>query len=203
MKERFWPAVAGAFAMHSLAISALAFGLIHTNSSRSQSVQDNFCVEMVFHQEDQAAPLEADGAEQSTDALQEAHKASEDEAPVATAISAKRSSTKSTHKRSPKGNQASPSLVSPTVGSSSGATSPFPLFNPPPPYPREARLRKIEGVVMVRVSLSEEGAVADAKPLSPRVDPILEGAALKAIRQWKFKPGITTLEVPIEFKLET
>jgi len=202
MKERFWPAVAGAFVMHSLAISALAIGLIHTNSVKSQNSTDSFCVEMVFHQANQAAPLEALGAEQSTDTIQEVTKTSEEEAPVGTTISVKRSSTKSTHKRSPKGNQVSSSLVSPTVGSASGSTTPFPLFNPPPLYPREARLRKIEGVVMVRVSLSDDGIVADARLLPPRVDPILEGAALKAIRQWKFKPGITTLEVPIEFKLD-
>ena len=78
MKERLWPAVAGAFVMHSLAISALAFGLIATNSSRSHNLQDNFCVEMVFHQEGQTASLEAHGAEQSTDTLQAVYKASED-----------------------------------------------------------------------------------------------------------------------------
>ena len=62
MKECFWPAVAGAFVMHSLAISALAFSLIHASSSRSQNVQNNFCVEVMFHQEMQAAPLQVHGA---------------------------------------------------------------------------------------------------------------------------------------------
>jgi len=145
--------------------------------------------------------------QQSTDTTQEAYKTSEDEVSESAAISVKRSATKFIGKRSQKENQASTFLVSSTVGSPSGATNPFPLYNPPPLYPREARLRKIQGVVMVRVFLSQEGAVADARPLPPRVDPLLEGAALKAVRQWKFspgkfKPGVNTLEVPIEFKLE-
>jgi protein TonB len=92
----------------------------------------------------------------------------------------------------------SPVMSMPTT---SGANTSQPLFNPPPIYPREARRRKIQGIVMVRASLSEEGAVASAVTLAPRMDPMLEDAALRAIHQWRFKPGIRTVEVPIEFKL--
>jgi protein TonB len=76
-----------------------------------------------------------------------------------------------------------------------------PLYNPPPVYPREARRKKVQGVVLVYLSVTPDGAVNQAITLPPRQDPLLEQAALKAVRQWKFHPGARALEVPIEFKL--
>jgi TonB family protein len=78
-----------------------------------------------------------------------------------------------------------------------------PIFNPPPLYPNEAKRRGIQGVVLVRLTLTQTGIVDKATALLPRADTLLEDAALTAVHTWRFKPGIKTLEVPIEFKLES
>ena len=81
------------------------------------------------------------------------------------------------------------------------ASQAIPLFNPPPSYPPEARRKKIQGVVLIHILLNSSGGVERAVPLAPRADPVLEEAALKAVRHWRFSSGNIALEVPIEFSL--
>jgi|GEM_PF-1802822 len=76
------------------------------------------------------------------------------------------------------------------------------LSKPSPVYPLEARRKGIQGVVYVRLFVTQIGTVEKATALSPHIDPLLEEAALKAVRLWRFKPGVMTLDMPIEFKLE-
>ena len=209
MKECLWPAGAAAFVMHSLVLSALALGMIPSEGSRPQSLKGNFYVEMVFDDEAQNNPLSHAIPDESrerskamiTQVTCQKPKKFENTSPVNHEKSLKTPLRKSMAKGGQEGNQTPVSLSAPTLGSSSETMGASLLFNPPPVYPREARRKKSQGVVMVRVSLSKEGAVAKAITLPPRIDPILEDAALNAIRQWRFKPGMRTLEVPIEFRL--
>lgn len=57
-----------------------------------------------------------------------------------------------------------------------------------PIYPPDAMAARIQGVVVVEVSLDTEGRVRDARVL--RSIPELDEAALTAVRQWEFTPSI-------------
>jgi TonB family protein len=71
-----------------------------------------------------------------------------------------------------------------------------------PVYPMEARRRGIEGTVTVRVRIDRHGDVVSAEAVTSR--PFIGGAALDAVRHWRFVPLIvagraTESEVTIEF----
>jgi len=55
-----------------------------------------------------------------------------------------------------------------------------------PEYPAEARDRSVEGVVLIAVVVGTDGNVAEATVLSGH--PLLNDAALDAVKQWKFQP---------------
>lgn len=81
--------------------------------------------------------------------------------------------------------------------------------NPTPPYPDEARRMKQEGVVLVRVSVSESGAVENAELAKSSGVEALDAAAVKAVRRWEFEPArrgktsvASTVTVPVRFRLE-
>ena len=60
------------------------------------------------------------------------------------------------------------------------------IFDVKPVYPPEARDAGIQGVVIVQTSIGIDGTVVDAKVL--RSIPMLDEAALDAVRQWRFEP---------------
>ncbi len=82
------------------------------------------------------------------------------------------------------------------------------LSNPPPRYPHRARQQGQEGRVIIRVSVSADG---NAKSVTVRESsgyPLLDDAAAKAIRRWRFVPasfaGVSmagTVDVPVTFRL--
>jgi TonB family protein len=55
-----------------------------------------------------------------------------------------------------------------------------------PEYPPIAKVAGAEGVVNIRVTVSEEGRVVEAEVIDGH--PLLRDAALQAARQWEFKP---------------
>lgn len=57
-----------------------------------------------------------------------------------------------------------------------------------PQYPKEAQAAGIQGVVIAEVVVSDVGVVTDARVV--RSIPMLDEAALKAVRQWRFEPSI-------------
>lgn len=57
-----------------------------------------------------------------------------------------------------------------------------------PQYPEQAQAAGIEGVVLVEILIDETGQVADARVL--RSIPLLDEAALQAVRQWRFEPTV-------------
>jgi periplasmic protein TonB len=82
------------------------------------------------------------------------------------------------------------------------------LDNPPPPYPRMARSRGEQGLVVVAVAVG-----ADGRPLHCTLHrssgfPALDDAALRTIRTWRFVPArrgeqtvAETVLVPMPFRL--
>lgn len=75
-----------------------------------------------------------------------------------------------------------------------------------PQYPRKAARNRIQGTVVVRFEVDEEGKVKKAR-ISRGIEDLNE-AALDAVRAWKFRPAIkagrpvqVTLEAPVSFEL--
>ena len=86
-----------------------------------------------------------------------------------------------------------------------------PLYqeNPPPPYPPMARRRGYEGTVLLVVLVEKQGTVKDLRVLRTSGYPVLDQAALDAVRKWRFEPGRKGEEpvemwvnIPVRFQLE-
>ena len=75
-----------------------------------------------------------------------------------------------------------------------------------PIYPPEAAVKRVEGTVLVEALVDSSGQVANARVL--RSIPLLDAAALAAVRQWRFAPALhhgvpvsTIIHAPIEFHI--
>lgn len=78
----------------------------------------------------------------------------------------------------------------------------------PPPYPRAARRRGQEGVVLVRARVDESGDVEQIRIMRSSGVAVLDEAAQQAVRGWEFEPyrrnGRTMtawVELPVVFDL--
>jgi periplasmic protein TonB len=58
-----------------------------------------------------------------------------------------------------------------------------------PPYPEVARRSKLEGVVVLEAVITKTGTVEEVKVLRA-LHPVLDQAALNAVKQWKYKPAV-------------
>jgi protein TonB len=68
-------------------------------------------------------------------------------------------------------------------------TPPLPLeANTPPEYPDEARARGLEGVVILKLGVSETGKVVSIQVMKGD-EPFLS-AALAVVKKWKFSPAL-------------
>jgi TonB family protein len=74
---------------------------------------------------------------------------------------------------------------------------------PPPVYPAAAVVRGEQGVVVVRFVVDETGRVVQAGAATPCPWPLLNDAAVAAVRDtWRFGAGpVRTYEVPLRFEL--
>lgn len=76
-----------------------------------------------------------------------------------------------------------------------------------PSFPKEAQAVDLSGVVIVELFLDETGAVTDARLTRPI--PMLDDAAMEAVKQWRFQPTIidgravpTRMTVTVNFTLQ-
>ena len=84
---------------------------------------------------------------------------------------------------------------------------PVPLTQTEPVYPPSLVKKNIQGVVVVQFIISTDGNVYDAAVVRAP-DKLLGEAAVQAVLQWKFRPGMVNgqpvnslVEVPITFSL--
>ncbi|WP_456386925.1 TonB family protein [Desulfolithobacter sp.] len=86
-----------------------------------------------------------------------------------------------------------------------------PLYkvNPPPEYPRLARRRGLEGTVLLEVLVDRDGRVRTIRVHTSSGHSILDRAALKSVRTWRFNPGTIDgqpsdmlVQVPVRFQLK-
>lgn len=82
---------------------------------------------------------------------------------------------------------AAPARAPRAVTLTEGMTPPTPLTQPMPSYPAELKARGVEGVVVVRYKIDEQGNVAGGKVVS---GPATFGPAIATVmRQWRFNPA--------------
>jgi protein TonB len=86
---------------------------------------------------------------------------------------------------------------------------PRPLVKVPPFYPLSARAKGIEGKVELVFVVQTDGSVSDIEATDSFPGKIFVQAALRAVRQWRFKPGTkdgqpvaTRVRLPLRFQLE-
>lgn len=86
-----------------------------------------------------------------------------------------------------------------------------PLYhkNPHPQYPRRARRKGYEGIVILEVLVNENGKVEDLKVFKSSGYKILDKSALSAVQKWLFEAGTRNgkstqmwVRVPIRFRLD-
>jgi len=96
----------------------------------------------------------------------------------------------------------SPGAKSRSVKIGAGTASGLLVKKVPPSYPLAAKLVRLEGTVVVRAVIEKTGDVAEVYALSG--PPILESAAVDAVKQWQYRPYLqngqpvdveTTIEV--------
>jgi len=89
-----------------------------------------------------------------------------------------------------------PQPKTPVRPTSSGIKPPSRLAYVAPVYPVLARSTQVEGVVIIDATIDEQGQVVDARVL--RSIPLLDEAAVSAVRRWKFSPTLLNgVPVPI------
>lgn len=78
---------------------------------------------------------------------------------------------------------------------------PLPGQNPSPDYPEAARSRGVEGEVIVRIEVAGDGTVHACTVLVSSGSVLLDDAARRAARRWRFANGPGVVEQPFRFAL--
>jgi protein TonB len=89
------------------------------------------------------------------------------------------------------------------------AHPPVLLTQAKPEYPRAARFDRIEGRVVLRAVIGVDGRIEEDEVSVLHSIPALDGAAIAALRAWRFSPGSdaagnavrVVIEIPFEFSL--
>ena len=101
-------------------------------------------------------------------------------------------------------------LALPAHAENAGLDSrPVPVKTPPPDYPVSLRREGVEGTVAIKVTIDEDGNVAECV-VSKSSNAEFEKPALAAVRTWKFKPATkdgaavkAAIIIPIRFSAES
>jgi TonB family protein len=82
------------------------------------------------------------------------------------------------------------------------------VYQAKPEYPDDAKSRGVEGDVVLLAVISKEGAVLSLTSVASP-DPQLSGAAMKAVKQWRYQPSLlngepveTATAITVNFQLE-
>jgi len=76
----------------------------------------------------------------------------------------------------------------PQTGAAEEVAEPSPLRKVDPKYPPTAMAEHIEGEVILYAVIRRDGSV-DSIQLVKGIDPQLDGNAMRALAQWKFRPA--------------
>ena len=70
-----------------------------------------------------------------------------------------------------------------------GIRAPAKVVDVQPVYPPEAQEARVQGVVILEVTLTRTGAVSDVEVMRS-AGPALDEAAMAAVRQWRYEPTL-------------
>jgi periplasmic protein TonB len=70
-----------------------------------------------------------------------------------------------------------------------GVTSPVLVKEVKPTYPEAVKSRRVQGVVELSAVVLPDGTIGDDIKVARSLDEDLDKEAVKAIRQWTFRPG--------------
>jgi len=83
------------------------------------------------------------------------------------------------------------------------------VYNPPPEYPSVARRKRIEGSVLVEVTILADGTCGGVRVLEDAEHDSFGKAALESVKRWKFQPATrggkpveSTQKIRFTFKLQ-
>ncbi len=100
--------------------------------------------------------------------------------------------------------------ATPEAGGIASGALPRYLETPAPVYPREARLRGYEGLVLCSVEVLANGRVGQVRIKTSSGFDCLDRSARRAVRSWRFDParsGVAsramTVDIPIRFSLQS
>lgn len=100
-----------------------------------------------------------------------------------------------------------PSPVQTPIRIGGAISPPTKVHHVMPVYPALARSARAQGVVILEATIGTDGVVTDARVL--RSVPLLDTAAIEAVRQWRFTPtrlnGVpvpVVMSVTVEFRLQ-
>ncbi len=86
------------------------------------------------------------------------------------------------------------------VGDGQGIAQPSLYYNPKPVYPADALAARLEGRVLLKVKLSDDGSVLEASVYESSQVASLDDSALATVRYWRFSPA-KKYGVPIEYEV--
>jgi len=90
-----------------------------------------------------------------------------------------------------------PKVATPTrIRVSSGVTQGLLVRRVEPQYPQMAKIARVQGAVVLAAVIGKDGAIQNLHVVST-ASPLLNGAAMEAVKQWKYKPYILNGE-PVE-----
>ena len=75
-----------------------------------------------------------------------------------------------------------------------------PIQKTDPEYTEEARVAELEGTVVLRGRIGEDGFAHDLAVIQP-LGLGLDEKAIEAVRQWHFQPTVTTGQIAVDFRL--
>lgn len=96
--------------------------------------------------------------------------------------------------------QALPALAPSTLGASTAAA---PLVRLNPTYPPRALRRGVEGFVKVEIHIDVDGSVKSARVLDSQPPRLFDRSALRAVRQWQFRPTMRNGKAIEQISLQT
>ncbi len=97
------------------------------------------------------------------------------------------------------------------VGGGGSGVSARPLggYQVKPRYPESARRQRVEGTVLLKMRITEQGHVEDVQVERSAGHPELDESAMEAVRRWRFEPARRNGEpvailvtIPVVFKLQ-
>jgi protein TonB len=90
--------------------------------------------------------------------------------------------------------------ITPPAVAATGLITPRKIRHVMPIYPETARSAGAQGIVVIEAIVDREGNVADARVVEST--PLLDDAALTAVRQWKYTPTkVNGVSVPFSMTL--